>query len=115
MLDIHSYKKYVMIDPLGAVTKTRKAIEEEQEEIGAAPMSITQREQMERQGMENYFYVPDLGDVPEIDVPNYLPDLPGITMSRMTPALAELPTCMILSYFVQFLSDNMTLRFFSIK
>ena len=27
---------------------------------------------------ENYFYVPDLGQVPEIDVPCYLPDLPGI-------------------------------------
>lgn len=27
---------------------------------------------------ENYFYVPDLGQVPEIDVPSYLPDLPGI-------------------------------------
>ena len=66
-----------MIDPLGAVTKTRKAIEEEQEEIGAAPMSITQREQMERMAAESYFYVPDLGEVPEIDVPSFLPDLPG--------------------------------------
>jgi len=27
---------------------------------------------------QNYFYVPNLGDVPEIDVPVYLPDLPGI-------------------------------------
>lgn len=30
------------------------------------------------QTAENYFYVPDLGQVPEIDVPSYLPDLPGI-------------------------------------
>ncbi|XP_033114646.1 WASH complex subunit 1-like [Anneissia japonica] len=72
------YKKYVMIDPLGAVTKTRKAIEEEQEEIGAAPITITQQEQMERMTAENYFYIPNLGDVPEIDVPVYLPDLPGV-------------------------------------
>lgn len=31
-----------------------------------------------QQTAENYFYVPDLGEVPEIDVPSYLPDLPGI-------------------------------------
>ena len=30
------------------------------------------------QAPESYFYVPDLGQVPEIDVPSYLPDLPGI-------------------------------------
>lgn len=67
-----------MIDPLGAVTKTRKALEDEQEEeMGAAPESIMQREQLDRLTAENYFYVPDLGEVPEIDVPSYLPDLPG--------------------------------------
>lgn len=31
-----------------------------------------------QQTAESYFYVPDLGEVPEIDVPSYLPDLPGI-------------------------------------
>lgn len=31
-----------------------------------------------QQTAESYFYVPDLGQVPEIDVPTYLPDLPGI-------------------------------------
>lgn len=31
-----------------------------------------------KQTAESYFYVPDLGQVPEIDVPSYLPDLPGI-------------------------------------
>lgn len=30
------------------------------------------------QTAESYFYMPDLGQVPEIDVPSYLPDLPGI-------------------------------------
>ncbi|XP_071492099.1 WASH complex subunit 1-like [Diadema antillarum] len=72
------YKKYVMIDPLGAVTKTRKAIEEEQEEMGQAPTSILQREQIERMTSDNFFYVPHLGEVPDIDVPSFLPDLPGI-------------------------------------
>ena len=73
------YKKYVMLDPLaGAVTKTRSNLEEEEEDIGAAPISITQGEALDRLSTQNYFYVPNLGDVPEIDVPAYLPDLPGI-------------------------------------
>ena len=67
-----------MIDPLGAVTKTRKAIEEEQqEEMGQAPTSILEREQMDRKIGDNYFYIPHLGEVPDIDVPSVLPDLPG--------------------------------------
>lgn len=38
------------------------------------------------QAPENYFYVPDLGQVPEIDVPSYLPDLPGIADDLMYSA-----------------------------
>ncbi|XP_056622792.1 LOW QUALITY PROTEIN: WASH complex subunit 1 [Triplophysa dalaica] len=74
------YKKYVFLDPLaGAVTKTHNTLETEKEDKPFdAPLSITKREQLERQTAENYFYVPDLGQVPEIDVPSYLPDLPGI-------------------------------------
>ncbi|XP_037306999.1 WASH complex subunit 1 [Pungitius pungitius] len=74
------YKKYVFLDPLaGAVTKTHRTLETEKEEKPFdAPLSITKREQLDRQTAESYFYVPDLGQVPEIDVPSYLPDLPGI-------------------------------------
>ncbi|XP_005933137.1 WASH complex subunit 1 [Haplochromis burtoni] len=74
------YKKYVFLDPLaGAVTKTHTTLETEKEDKPFdAPLSITKREQLERQIAESYFYVPDLGQVPEIDVPSYLPDLPGI-------------------------------------
>ncbi|KAK5602162.1 WASH complex subunit 1 [Crenichthys baileyi] len=74
------YKKYVFLDPLaGAVTKTHQTLEIEKEQKPFdAPLSITTREQLERQTAESYFYVPDLGQVPEIDVPSYLPDLPGI-------------------------------------
>ncbi|XP_017261685.1 WASH complex subunit 1 isoform X2 [Kryptolebias marmoratus] len=74
------YKKYVFLDPLaGAVTKTHTTLETEKEEKPFdAPLSIAKREQLERQTAESYFYVPDLGQVPEIDVPSYLPDLPGI-------------------------------------
>ena len=73
------YKKYVILDPLeGAVTKTRKGLEEEDADMAAAPVTITNREEMELLGLTNYFYVPNLGDVPELDVPVHLPDLPGI-------------------------------------
>ncbi|XP_039664500.1 WASH complex subunit 1 isoform X2 [Perca fluviatilis] len=74
------YKKYVFLDPLaGAVTKTHTTLETEKEEKPFdAPLSITKREQLDRQTAESYFYVPDLGQVPEIDVPSFLPDLPGI-------------------------------------
>ncbi|KFV63765.1 WAS protein family 1 [Dryobates pubescens] len=82
------YKKYVFLDPLaGAVTKTHVALETETEEkLFDAPLSITKRGQLDQQVAENYFYVPDLGQVPEIDVPSYLPDLPGIAADLMYSA-----------------------------
>ena len=73
------YKKYVMLDPLsGAVTKTRTAIEDEESQLGEAPTTITNREEMDRAVADSYLYMPGLGEVPEIDVPAYLPDLPGV-------------------------------------
>uniref|UniRef100_A0ACB8FNC9 WASH complex subunit 1 n=1 Tax=Sphaerodactylus townsendi TaxID=933632 RepID=A0ACB8FNC9_9SAUR len=82
------YKKYVFLDPLaGAVTKTHVALTTEKEEkLFDAPLSITKRGQLDQQVLENYFYVPDLGQVPEIDVPSYLPDLPGIAADLMYSA-----------------------------
>uniref|UniRef100_A0A452GHM1 WH2 domain-containing protein n=1 Tax=Gopherus agassizii TaxID=38772 RepID=A0A452GHM1_9SAUR len=82
------YKKYVFLDPLaGAVTKTHVTLGTETEEkLFDAPLSITKRGQLDRQVAENYFYVPDLGQVPEIDVPSYLPDLPGIAADLMYSA-----------------------------
>ncbi|XP_019509662.1 PREDICTED: WAS protein family homolog 1 [Hipposideros armiger] len=82
------YKKYVFLDPLaGAVTKTHVMLGTETEEkLFDAPLSISKREQLEQQVPENYFYVPDLGQVPEIDVPSYLPDLPGIADDLMYSA-----------------------------
>nr|XP_020644687.1 WASH complex subunit 1 [Pogona vitticeps] len=82
------YKKYVFLDPLaGAVTKTHVAlVTETQEKLFDAPLSITKRGQLDQQVAENYFYVPDLGQVPEIDVPSYLPDLPGIAADLMYSA-----------------------------
>ncbi|XP_047278541.1 WASH complex subunit 1 isoform X13 [Homo sapiens] len=82
------YKKYVFLDPLaGAVTKTHVMLGAETEEkLFDAPLSISKREQLEQQVPENYFYVPDLGQVPEIHVPSYLPDLPGIANDLMYSA-----------------------------
>uniref|UniRef100_A0A8D2LYD7 WASH complex subunit 1 n=1 Tax=Varanus komodoensis TaxID=61221 RepID=A0A8D2LYD7_VARKO len=82
------YKKYVFLDPLaGAVTKTHVALASETEEkLFDAPLSITKRGQLDQQVAENYFYVPDLGEVPEINVPSYLPDLPGIAADLMYSA-----------------------------
>lgn len=49
--DVCRYKKYVYLDPLsGAVTKTHNTLETEKEEKPFdAPLSITKREQLERQ------------------------------------------------------------------
>lgn len=71
------YKKYVMLDPLGIVTKTRAAIEEE-DDLADAPSTIAHREEMQRLQAENYFYMPDIGNVPEIAVPDFLPNLLGV-------------------------------------
>ncbi|KAK2141546.1 hypothetical protein NP493_5223g00024 [Ridgeia piscesae] len=39
--------------------------------------TIVQREELNRQVAENYFFVPGMGNVPEIAVPDFLPDLLG--------------------------------------
>uniref|UniRef100_A0A2K5ESZ5 WASH complex subunit 1 n=1 Tax=Aotus nancymaae TaxID=37293 RepID=A0A2K5ESZ5_AOTNA len=76
------YKKYVFLDTLaGAVTKTHM-----EEKLFDAPLSISKREQLEQQVPENYFSVPDLGQVPEIDVLSYLSNLPGIANDLMYSA-----------------------------
>ncbi|XP_012938504.1 WASH complex subunit 1 [Aplysia californica] len=72
------YKKYVMLDPLGVVTKTRAAIEEEEAGMAEAPSTIIHNEEMFRAAAENFLYMPELGTVPEIAVPELLPNLPGV-------------------------------------
>ncbi|XP_044752257.1 WASH complex subunit 1-like [Coccinella septempunctata] len=46
-------------------------------QIGNAPASIAERS-FSNLANQEYFYSPDLGDVPALDVPLDLPDLPGI-------------------------------------
>lgn len=80
-----------MFDPLGAVTKIRKTLDEEEDDLlGAAPITITQGDQLEKQNVENYSYIPDLGDVPEMDVPLALPDLPGMGFLKLRFAILVL-------------------------
>ncbi|CAH0382514.1 unnamed protein product [Bemisia tabaci] len=103
------YKKYVMRDPLGVASKMRLLIEEDErkEELDAAPSSISGGDQANLKIATNYFYAPTLQEVPEIDVPLDLPDLPGIADDLRynfdtgsiispsqpdTPAVVELPS-----------------------
>ncbi|CAL1526222.1 unnamed protein product [Lymnaea stagnalis] len=72
------YKKYVILDPLGVVTKTRSAIEEEVGAMAEAPSTIVHNEEMYRVTADNFLYMPELGSVPEIAVPDLLPNLPGV-------------------------------------
>lgn len=66
-----------MLDPLGVVTKTRTALEEEEAGLADAPSTIAQQEELQRRQQETFFYMPDIGQVPEIMVPDFLPDLLG--------------------------------------
>ena len=43
-----------------------------------APQTIIGREDLVRPTKEQYFYSPDIGQVPEIAVPDFLPDLLGM-------------------------------------
>lgn len=102
------YKKYVMLDPLGFVTKTKQILEDEgKREIGAAPQTMMQNDPAEYKLGANYFYSPTLEEVPQLDMPLDLPDLPGIAGDlrysvdsgpsiapsvTTTPAISELPS-----------------------
>ena len=43
-----------------------------------APSTIREREELQRMQRENIFYTPTAGEVPEIAVPDFLPDLLGV-------------------------------------
>lgn len=72
------YSEYVISDTLHMSRLSRKQNTTEQHEIGAAPLSISERVVLTKTPGENYFYSPDLGEVPTLDVPIDLPDLPGV-------------------------------------
>lgn len=73
------YQNYVMSDPLQVShVRAKRNDTTDATDIGAAPASILERTTSTKVARESYFYAPDLGDVPAIDVPLDLPDLPGI-------------------------------------
>ena len=47
------------------------------EGLADAPSTIRDREELQRMQRENIFYTPTAGEVPEIAVPDFLPDLLG--------------------------------------
>lgn len=68
--------------------------------LGPAPFSISQRSTMRKSTAHSYFYTPKIGELPEIDVPLDLPDLPGIaddlryettTIDAIAPSAAATP------------------------
>lgn len=65
------------LDPLGVVTKTQSSLKEGASSLADAPSTIMQQEQMMRFATESYSYNPGLGTVPELSVPESLPDLLG--------------------------------------
>jgi len=79
-LDVR-YKKYVTLDPLGVVTKTRTSAQDaDNDRLAAAPSTIQQKEELPQLAAESYFYVPGIGDVPEFSLPDFLPDLTGLLL-----------------------------------
>ena len=67
-----------MLDPLGVVTKTRTAIDDKEEGPAEAPSTIIGREDLLKQNKTEYFYMPGMGEVPEMELPNTLPELAGM-------------------------------------
>ena len=74
----HPYKQNDLKDPLQDLKKNKKEILEDKSEIFEAPMSILKGEQLEGVKKESLSFKPKLGDVPDFNVPAFLPELSGI-------------------------------------
>ncbi|CAF0765018.1 unnamed protein product [Brachionus calyciflorus] len=78
----HPYKQNDLKDPLEDLDlkKNKKGIfdQDSKAELYEAPMSILKGEQLETVKKENLTFKPKLGDVPDFNVPAFLPDLSGI-------------------------------------
>ncbi|XP_044257228.1 WASH complex subunit 1 [Tribolium madens] len=72
------YTNFVMSDPLENSQQIKEQEHNDSSSIGAAPYSISERSTLTRSSTQNYFYTPNLGEVPALDVPLDLPDLPNI-------------------------------------
>ncbi|XP_059622606.1 WASH complex subunit 1 [Phlebotomus argentipes] len=75
------YEHYKKVDPLSGTIRTTSsstALEDESQKMEAAPLSISNRNAQPKKIPENFFYTPQFDDAPALDVPDDLPDLPGI-------------------------------------
>lgn len=73
------YKKYVVLDPLsGATVKTRDNLNQEEDSLTDAPVTITQGEELLSGPQDSVMYVPVMPELPELEVPELLPSLPYV-------------------------------------
>jgi WAS family protein 1 len=72
------YKNFVMSDALEVSQQIKEQEHNDSSSIGAAPLSISERSTLTRSSTQTYFYTPNLGEVPALDVPLDLPDLPNV-------------------------------------
>lgn len=66
------YKKYETNEALNIQTK------DDISKIDEAPYSISDKANLSRSVTQDYMYAPQIGDVPALEVPLDLPDLPGV-------------------------------------
>jgi WAS family protein 1 len=103
------YKAYVTLDNLAG--RDVKDKDKEEFKLASAPDSVTLGDGLQQFGMVDFGFNPQLGPVPELNLPTFLPDLPGIAdinwsndqlalpsiaPSQMLAALPSLPTVDIL-------------------
>lgn len=75
---INLYNNYIFSDTLKVDTNKKTTAKQDISEIGDAPISISDKSIITKSAGDTYSYAPDLGDVPTIDLPLDLPNLPGI-------------------------------------
>uniref|UniRef100_A0A914VVD7 WASH1 WAHD domain-containing protein n=1 Tax=Plectus sambesii TaxID=2011161 RepID=A0A914VVD7_9BILA len=80
---LNPYKYSAVDDPLEHLGKIRpvlpsELVEDNESSLGDAPTTIGQRELAQKRQVDPFAYRPELGDVADFDVPDFLPDLPGI-------------------------------------
>ncbi|XP_018321109.1 WASH complex subunit 1 [Agrilus planipennis] len=72
------YQDYITLDPLENSEIPKQNNQSYKSNIEDAPVSITDQTTLRSSDEDSYFYSPDLGEVPSLEVPLDLPDLPGI-------------------------------------
>lgn len=87
------YDKYIISDTLQGSDQSKKEEVLQSSEIGAAPASILDKNIQMKSVGQSFSYSPNLGQVPALDVPLHLPDLPGIAddlqfINEMGPGIA---------------------------